>query len=85
MGVSLAKEHSAVDWSTAPTYLMTGLNYAALDVELLSGAYATRSINYLSMPGKWELGGGRFCIDYFCSTTTCRALILGAELQECIR
>jgi ribonuclease D len=34
MGVSLAKEHSAVDWSTRP--LPTDwLNYAALDVELL--------------------------------------------------
>ena len=34
MGVSLAKEHSAVDWSQRP--LPTDwLNYAALDVELL--------------------------------------------------
>lgn len=34
LGVSLAKEHSAVDWSTRP--LPTDwLNYAALDVELL--------------------------------------------------
>lgn len=34
MGVSLAKEHSAVDWSTRPLPL-DWLNYAALDVELL--------------------------------------------------
>ena len=34
LGISLAKEHSAVDWSTRP--LPTDwLNYAALDVELL--------------------------------------------------
>ncbi len=34
LGVSLAKEHSAVDWSTRPLPL-SWLNYAALDVELL--------------------------------------------------
>jgi ribonuclease D len=34
MGVSLAKEHSAVDWSTRPLP-PEWLNYAALDVELL--------------------------------------------------
>jgi ribonuclease D len=34
MGVSLAKEHSAVDWSTRPLP-KDWLNYAALDVELL--------------------------------------------------
>lgn len=34
MGVSLAKEHSAVDWSTRPLP-KEWLNYAALDVELL--------------------------------------------------
>jgi ribonuclease D len=34
MGVSLAKEHSAVDWSTRPLP-NDWLNYAALDVELL--------------------------------------------------
>lgn len=34
MGVSLAKEHSAVDWSTRPLPA-DWLNYAALDVELL--------------------------------------------------
>ena len=34
MGVSLAKEHSAVDWSTRPLP-QEWLNYAALDVELL--------------------------------------------------
>ena len=34
MGVSLAKEHSAVDWSTRPLP-QDWLNYAALDVELL--------------------------------------------------
>jgi ribonuclease D len=34
MGVSLAKEHSAVDWSTRPLP-HDWLNYAALDVELL--------------------------------------------------
>jgi ribonuclease D len=34
LGVSLAKEHSAVDWSTRPLPL-DWLNYAALDVELL--------------------------------------------------
>ncbi len=34
MGVSLAKEHSAADWSTRPLPI-EWLNYAALDVELL--------------------------------------------------
>ena len=34
MGISLAKEHSAVDWSTRPLP-HDWLNYAALDVELL--------------------------------------------------
>lgn len=34
MGISLAKEHSAVDWSTRPLPL-EWLTYAALDVELL--------------------------------------------------
>lgn len=34
LGVSLAKEHSAVDWSTRPLPA-DWLNYAALDVELL--------------------------------------------------
>ncbi|QLL23494.1 ribonuclease D [Actinobacteria bacterium IMCC25003] len=34
LGVSLAKEHSAVDWSTRPLP-QDWLNYAALDVELL--------------------------------------------------
>lgn len=34
MGVTLAKEHSAVDWSTRPLP-KEWLNYAALDVELL--------------------------------------------------
>jgi ribonuclease D len=34
MGVTLAKEHSAVDWSTRPLP-KDWLNYAALDVELL--------------------------------------------------
>ena len=34
MGVSLAKEHSAADWSTRPLP-QDWLNYAALDVELL--------------------------------------------------
>ena len=34
LGVSLAKEHSAVDWSTRPLP-KDWLNYAALDVELL--------------------------------------------------
>lgn len=34
MGVSLAKEHSAVDWSKRPLPI-EWLNYAALDVELL--------------------------------------------------
>jgi ribonuclease D len=34
LGVSLAKEHSAVDWSTRPLP-RDWLNYAALDVELL--------------------------------------------------
>lgn len=34
LGVSLAKEHSAVDWSTRPLPI-DWLNYAALDVELL--------------------------------------------------
>ena len=50
LGVSLAKEHSAVDWSTRPLPL-DWLTYAALDVELLVELRGKIS-DLLSLQGK---------------------------------
>lgn len=52
MGVSLAKEHSAVDWSTRPLP-QEWLTYAALDVELLIELRAVIAAS-LSSQGKLE-------------------------------
>jgi ribonuclease D len=52
LGVSLAKEHSAVDWSTRPLPL-DWLTYAALDVELLVELREKIS-DLLSVQGKLE-------------------------------
>ncbi len=52
MGVSLAKEHSAVDWSTRPLP-PEWLNYAALDVELLV-ALREKIYELLSVAKKWS-------------------------------
>jgi ribonuclease D len=52
MGVSLAKEHSAVDWSTRPLPA-EWLNYAALDVELLV-ALREKIYELLSVAKKWS-------------------------------
>jgi len=52
MGVSLAKEHSAVDWSTRPLP-PEWLNYAALDVELLV-ALREKIYELLSDAKKWS-------------------------------
>jgi ribonuclease D len=52
LGVSLAKEHSAVDWSTRPLPL-EWLTYAALDVELLVELRGKIS-DLLSVQGKLE-------------------------------
>lgn len=52
MGVSLAKEHSAVDWSQRPLP-HDWLNYAALDVELLV-ELRDKVYQLLLESGKWE-------------------------------
>jgi ribonuclease D len=52
MGVSLAKEHSAVDWSTRPLP-PEWLNYAALDVELLV-ALRQKIYELLNGAKKWS-------------------------------
>ncbi|CAB5239069.1 unannotated protein [freshwater metagenome] len=52
MGVSLAKEHSAVDWSTRPLP-HDWLTYAALDVELLV-ELRNKVYQILVDAGKWE-------------------------------
>lgn len=52
MGVSLAKEHSAVDWSARPLP-HDWLNYAALDVELLV-ELREKIYQLLLAAGKWE-------------------------------
>ena len=52
MGVSLAKEHSAVDWSTRPLP-NEWLNYAALDVELLV-ELREKIYELLSGANKWQ-------------------------------
>jgi ribonuclease D len=51
MGVALAKEHSAVDWSTRPLP-HDWLNYAALDVELLI-ELRDKVYHLLLEAGKW--------------------------------
>ena len=52
MGVTLAKEHSAVDWSTRPLP-PEWLNYAALDVELLV-ELREKIYELLSGATKWQ-------------------------------
>jgi ribonuclease D len=52
MGVSLAKEHSAADWSKRPLPI-EWLNYAALDVELLV-ELRDKVYQLLLEAGKWE-------------------------------
>ena len=52
LGVSLAKEHSAVDWSTRPLP-HEWLNYAALDVELLI-PLRNKMYELLSNAKKWK-------------------------------
>jgi len=52
MGVTLAKEHSAVDWSTRPLP-NEWLNYAALDVELLV-ELREKIYELLSGANKWQ-------------------------------
>jgi len=52
MGVSLAKEHSAADWSKRPLPI-EWLNYAALDVELLV-ELRDKVYQLLLGAGKWE-------------------------------
>ena len=52
MGVSLAKEHSAADWSKRPLPV-EWLNYAALDVELLV-ELRDKVYQLLVDAGKWE-------------------------------
>lgn len=52
MGVTLAKEHSAVDWSTRPLP-KEWLNYAALDVELLI-ELRQKIYELLNTSNKWK-------------------------------
>ncbi|MEY3364230.1 MAG: hypothetical protein RL332_30 [Actinomycetota bacterium] len=58
MGVSLAKEHSAVDWSTRPLP-KEWLNYAALDVELLI-ELRQKIYELLSASKKWKWAEAEF-------------------------
>jgi ribonuclease D len=58
LGVSLAKEHSAVDWSTRPLP-MEWLTYAALDVELLVELRGKIS-DLLNLQGKLEWANEEF-------------------------
>jgi ribonuclease D len=58
MGVSLAKEHSAVDWSIRPLP-KEWLNYAALDVELLI-ELRQKIHELLSASNKWKWAEAEF-------------------------
>lgn len=58
MGVTLAKEHSAVDWSTRPLP-KDWLNYAALDVELLI-ELREKIYELLSTSNKWKWAESEF-------------------------
>jgi len=58
LGVLLAKEHSAVDWSTRPLPL-EWLTYAALDVELLV-ALRGKISDLLNLQGKLEWANEEF-------------------------
>jgi ribonuclease D len=58
MGVTLAKEHSAVDWSTRPLP-KEWLNYAALDVELLI-ELRQKIYELLSSSNKWKWAEAEF-------------------------
>jgi ribonuclease D len=58
MGVTLAKEHSAVDWSTRPLP-KDWLNYAALDVELLI-ELRQKIYELLSASNKWKWAKAEF-------------------------
>ncbi len=58
LGLSLAKEHSAADWSTRPLP-EPWLNYAALDVEYLPQV-RNEIHRILSDQGKWDLAAEEF-------------------------
>lgn len=58
MGVTLAKEHSAVDWSTRPLP-HEWLAYASLDVEVLSHLRSELA-ERLHVQGKWEYARQEF-------------------------
>jgi ribonuclease D len=58
MGVTLAKEHSAVDWSTRPLP-KDWLNYAALDVELLI-ELRQKIYELLAASNKWKWAEAEF-------------------------
>lgn len=58
LGLSLAKEHSAADWSTRPLP-EPWLNYAALDVEYLPQV-RNEIHRILSEQGKWDLAAEEF-------------------------
>ena len=58
MGVTLAKEHSAVDWSTRPLP-KEWLNYAALDVELLI-ELRQKIYELLNASNKWKWAEAEF-------------------------
>jgi len=58
LGVKLAKEHSAADWSTRPLP-QSWLKYAALDVELLVDV-RDRLVDRLDETGKAALAGQEF-------------------------
>lgn len=82
MGVSLAKEHSAVDWSARPLP-HDWLNYAALDVELLV-ELREKIYQLLLAAGKWEWAREDFAA-ILAAPLHHPVLIHGDVLQECIK
>jgi ribonuclease D len=71
LGVHLAKEHSAADWSTRPLPL-SWLTYAALDVELLIDLRDTLA-TMLEDAGKSEIAAQEFEAERVCPERTPRA------------
>lgn len=58
LGIGLAKEHSAVDWSARPLPL-NWLNYAALDVDVLFDLWKAVE-EHLNNSGKYEIAAQEF-------------------------
>jgi ribonuclease D len=70
LGLKLAKEHSAADWSTRPLP-ESWLTYAALDVELLPRV-RDEIHRILTEQGKWDLAHEEFQAQLWPTTPTAR-------------